>query len=218
MRRRAMALFDDKVRQQLKDILGTMKEDVRLLYFTQENECPVCRDTGLFVEEMGSLAGMLKVAVHDFVADRTVAAQYGIDKIPAIALLDAGGNDPGIRFFGLPGGYEINSFISAIMELSGKREPLPDDIAKRVKAVAKDVHIQVFVSLTCPLCPSAVATAHRLAMENRRIRADMIDANAFMPLAIRHHVTGVPKIIFNEKTELVGAHPMTVFLDTIEKL
>ncbi len=213
-----MALFDDKIRQQLKNILGTMKDDVRLLYFTQEIECRVCSDTRKFVEEMGSLGDKLKVAVHDFVADGTLAEKYGIDKIPAIVLLGAGGNDDGIRFFGLPGGYEINSFMGAIIELSGRREPLPDEILKRVKAVSKDVHIQVFVSLTCPLCPSAVATAHRLAMENERIRADMIDANAFMPLAIKHHVTGVPKIIFNDKLELAGAHPAAAFLDTIEKL
>ncbi len=213
-----MALFDDKVRQQLKIILDTMKDDVRLLYFTQENECQVCGDTRKFVEEMGSLGGKLKVTIHDFIADGSLASQYGIDMIPAIALLDAAGNDRGIRFFGLPGGYEINSFMGAIIELSGRRDPLPEEVAKRVQAVSKDVHIQVFVSLTCPLCPSAVANAHRLAMESDRIRADMIDANAFMPLAIKHQVTGVPKIIFNEKLDLVGAHPITAFLDTIEKL
>lgn len=213
-----MALFNDKVRKQLKDILDTMNDDVRLLYFTQEIECQVCSDTRKFVEEIGSLGGRLTFAIHDLVADGALAARYGIDKIPAIVLLDAGDNDRGIRFFGLPGGYEINSFIGAIIELSGAREPLPDEIARRVKAVSKDVHIQVFVSLTCPVCPAAVATAHRLAMESDRIRADMIDANAFMPLAIKHHVTGVPKIIFNEKLELVGAHPITAFLDTIEKL
>jgi glutaredoxin-like protein len=213
-----MALFDAKIQQQLKDVLNNMKDEVQIINFTQEIECPMCRETRQFVEEIGSLSDKLKVKVYNFVTDREMSVKYRIDKIPAIVLLDKDGNDHGIRFFGLPGGYEINSFLGSIIELSGKREPIPDDIMKRIKAVDRDVHIQVFVGLGCPHCPAAVSTAHRLAMENSRIKADMIDASNFVPLSQKYNVTGVPKIVINDKFELMGAHPVNTFLDVIDRM
>ena len=213
-----MALFDAKIQQQLKDVLNNMKDEVQIINFTQEIECPMCRETRQFVEEIGSLSDKLKVKVYNFVRDREMSVKYRIDKIPAIVLLDKEGNDHGIRFFGLPGGYEINSFLGSIIELSGKREPIPEDIMKRIKAVDRDVHIQVFVGLGCPHCPAAVSTAHRLAMENSRIKADMIDASNFVPLSQKYNVTGVPKIVINDKFELMGDHPVNTFLDVIDRM
>ena len=213
-----MALFDAKIQQQLKDVLSNMKDEVQIINFTQEIECPMCRETRQFVEEIGSLSDRLKVKVYNFVTDKEMSVKFKIDKIPAIVLLDKDGVDHGIRFFGLPGGYEINSFLGSIIELSGKREPIPDDVMNRIKAVDRDVHIQVFVGLGCPHCPAAVSTAHRLAMENSRIKADMIDAGNFVPLSQKYNVTGVPKIVINDKFELMGAHPVNTFLDVIDRL
>lgn len=213
-----MALFDPKIQQQLKDILKNMKDEVHILYFTQEIECPSCRETRMFVEEFATLSDKLKLKVYNFVTDKEMSVKYRIDKIPAIALLDKDDNDHGIRFFGLPGGYEINSFLGGLIELSGTREPIPGDVMKRIKAVDRDVHIQVFVGLGCPHCPAAVSAAHRLAMENSHIRADMIDANTFVPLSQKYNVTGVPKIVINDKFELMGAHPITTILDVIDRL
>lgn len=213
-----MALFDVKIQQQLKDILKNMKDEVHIINFTQEIECPMCRETRQFAEEIGSLSDKLKVKVYNFVTDKEMSEKYRIDKIPAIVLLDKDEEDHGVRFFGLPGGYEINSFLGAIIELSGVRETLPEDVMKRIASVDKDVHIQVFVGLGCPHCPAAVSAAHRLAMENSSIKADMVDASNFVPLAQKYNVSGVPKIVINDKFELMGAHPVSSFLDVIEKL
>ncbi len=213
-----MALFEAKIQEQLKNILGNMKDEVKIVYFTQEFECDLCHDTRSFVQEIASLNDKLSVKVYDLVLDKEKAQLYGVDKIPAIVLLDKDGKDYGIKFYGLPGGYEINSFLGTLLEVSGHKEALPDDILKRIKAVDKDVHIQVFVSLGCPHCPDAVSVAHRLALENPRIKADMVDSNNFVPMAQKYNVTGVPKIIFNDRYELVGAHPLNTFLDVIEKL
>lgn len=213
-----MALFEAKVQEQLKSILKNMKHEVKIAYFTQEIECPLCHDTRSFVQEIASLNDKLSVKVYDLILDKKKAQLYGVDKIPAIVLLDKDGKDHGIKFYGLPGGYEINSFLGTLLELSGHKEALPADILKRIKAVNKDVHIQVFVSLGCPHCPGAVTAGHRLALENPRIKADMVDTNNFVPMAQKYNVTSVPKIVFNDRFELVGAHPLNTFLDVIEKL
>ncbi|NLM77357.1 MAG: glutaredoxin [Ruminococcaceae bacterium] len=213
-----MSLFDSKIEEQLRSILGQMQKKVQLVFFSQEIECQSCHDAHQFVKEIAALNDKLSMEVLNLVVDKDKAAQYQVDKVPAIVVLDEAGVDTGIKFYGIPGGYEINSFLGAILSVSGQKEALPDDLAKRISAISKPVHIQVFVTPSCPYCPAAVVTAHRLALENKNIRADMVESNAFVYLTVRYQVSGVPKIVINEKHELTGAQPITAFLDIIEKL
>jgi protein-disulfide isomerase len=57
--------------------------------------------------------------------------------------------------------------------------------------------------------------AHKFAVENDLIKADVIDANEFPQLAIKYGVMGVPKIVVNEKIEFVGAVPEAMFLEHV---
>jgi len=213
-----MALFDDNIRKQLAQILDGLKDDVHIVFFTQEIECESCQDAHQFIEEICAINPKLKMTRYNLVTDAKKAAEYKVDMVPAVVMLDKDGNDTNIRFFGIPGGYEINSFLGALLEVSGERQELPEDILNRIQKIDKDIHIQVFVTLSCPHCPGAVITAHRLALENKRIRADMIEANTFVPLSIKYNVSGVPKIVINGEHELLGDQPITAFLDVIETI
>ena len=212
-----MSLFDDKVKKQLQEALKPMVNNVNLVMFTQTLECNTCRDTHLFLREISELSDKLTLTLWNFQTDKDKAEKYHVDKIPAIVVLDSDNKDHGIKFYGLPGGYEINSFISSILEMSGVREPLPDDLVKRIKGINKDIHIQVFISLTCPYCPNAVTVAHRLALENEHIRAEMVESSTFVPEAIKFNVSSVPKTVINGTQEFVGAQPLDKVLDFVEK-
>lgn len=63
-----------------------------------------------------------------------------------------------------------------------------------------------------------MSTAHRLALENSHIRADMVESSTFVPLAVKHEVQSVPKTVINDVHSVVGAQPMEVLLDVIEKI
>ncbi|HLC00898.1 MAG TPA: thioredoxin family protein, partial [Candidatus Bathyarchaeia archaeon] len=81
--------------------------------------------------------------------------------------------------------------------------------------VKSPVHIQVFVTLTCPHCPAAASIAHKLAIESDMIKADVIDSSEFAVLAQKYAVIGVPKIIINEKVEFVGAFNEDLFAEHV---
>jgi glutaredoxin-like protein len=178
----------------------------------------VCSYARTFLEEVVQLSDKLSLTVFDYERDADKAKYYHVDKIPAILLLDEKNNDVNMKFYGLPAGYEINSFIKSLLEVSGNKEEFSSGILQRIKNVDKDIHIQVFVSVTCPYCPQAVIIAHKLALENGRIRSDMVDATVFPYLSNKYAVQGVPKIIINEKYELIGAQPVESFLELIEKI
>jgi glutaredoxin-like protein len=211
-----MPLLDDEAKKQLEEILSKMKDEVELVMFTRETECETCADTRTFIEEFGRISDRIRVTVLDFASDRARADELGVDKVPAIAVLDKDGGDTGIKFYGIPAGYEINSLTHAVLAVSGEKEEIPDDLLDRIWKIDRDVHIEVFVGLTCPYCPGAVATSNMLALENENIRSDMIEGSTFPHLLLKHNIMGVPAIVIDDKTVLSGAQPIEKMLDAIE--
>ncbi len=49
--------------------------------------------------------------------------------------------------------------------------------------------------------------AHRFAIANPMIRADMVELSEFPHLAMLYNVQGVPQMVINEKHHVVGAQP-----------
>ena len=209
-----MSLIAEEHKEHIKSQLAeNLINPVRLIMFTQELECQYCVQTKQLVYELAALNDKIQAEVHDFVADAELAKQYGVDKVPAIVLL--GAKDYGIRFYGLPYGYEFQTLLSGLAIVSQGKTTLSEETKAKIKSITTPVHIQVFVTLTCPHCPAAASMAHMFALENDLIRADTIDANEFPQLAIKYGIMGVPKIVVNEKVEFVGAVPENMFLEQV---
>ena len=141
-----MGILKEKDRKKLTDVFKDIEEDVKILMFTQEMECPRCEMTRMMLEEISDLSGKLSLDVHDFVAEVELARKYGVDKIPATLL--SGDRDYGIRFYGVPAGYEFNVLIEDIMD-AGKRNPgLGKEVITELAKVDRPVHMQVLISPT----------------------------------------------------------------------
>jgi len=209
-----MSLISDEHREYIKNQLAeSLVNPVRMIMFTQEMECGFCVQTKQLVIELAALNDKVRTEVHDFVADAELAKQYGIDKVPAIVVL--GEKDYGIRFYGLPYGYEFQTLMSALSVVSKGKTELLEETKAKLRAITNPVHIQVLVTLTCPHCPAAASMAHMFAVENDMIRADVVDANEFPQLAVKYGVMGVPKVVVNDKVEFVGALPEKMFLEHV---
>lgn len=210
-----MPLFNDEVREQLRGFLTKMKSGAVITLTTQEFECGACADARAFAEEFSSLSGKITLKIRDLVRDKGLPL---VDKVPALSIMGPSGEDYGINFYGIPAGYEINSFVGALLDAAGAGEALPEELSVRIKAIDRDIHIQVIVSLSCPYCPAAVGAAHRMAFENPKIRADMVDGALFPHIVQRYNVTSVPKFVINETHFLDGAQPLEALIDFLEKM
>ena len=209
-----MGLIPKEQEQRLKeDFEENLKGEVRILVFTQEIECPFCRQSRELAEEVGALSNKIKVEVFDFVKHSEKSKEYQIDKVPAIAVL--GRKDYGIRFYGLTYGYEFRPFTESIINVSRGATNLSGETKKKLASIENPVHIQVFVSLTCPYCPLVTSLAHQFAMESDLVRADMVDVSEFPHLGQKYNIMGVPKTVINEKTEFVGAVPEELFVQQV---
>ncbi len=209
-----MSLLPDDKKELLKnDFKEKLVDPVKIIMFTQEIECRFCSDTRKLAQELATLSDKITAEVYDFMADGAKAKEYGIDKIPALAIV--GKKDYGVRIYGIPYGYELQTLIEAIINISRGKTDLSDKTKQILSDVKSPVHIQVFVTLTCPHCPAAAAVAHKLAIESDMVKADVIDSSEFPDLAMKYNVIGVPKIIINEKIEFVGAFNEDLFAEHV---
>jgi glutaredoxin-like protein len=190
-----------------------LEKPVKIVMFTQEVECQYCAQTRQLLSEISALSDKISLEVYDFVANAEKDRAYGIDKVPAIAIV--GEKDYGVRFYGLPYGYELQTLLEGIITVSRARTDLSEEIKMRLREIRTPIHIQVFVTLTCPYCPMVASLAHKFAIENDLIRADVIEVSEFPHLGFKYGVMGVPKTVINEKVEFVGALPEDLFLEHI---
>jgi alkyl hydroperoxide reductase subunit AhpF len=71
----------------------------------------------------------------------------GFERYPAIAVLPEG-EDAGLRYYGLPWGYELGSLIGAVLEAGRRESSLRPESLERLAALDHDLAIDVFVTPT----------------------------------------------------------------------
>jgi alkyl hydroperoxide reductase subunit AhpF len=156
-----VGLISPADQQQLRDAFAVMTRPVRLLLFTQALECETCVQTRQILDELPALSDKIAIEEVNFVLEKDKATQYGVDRVPAIAITyeetgPAAGDpaasgvsrDSRIRFLGAPAGYEFVSLVQAVL-LAGGREPtLSAESRARLAAVDKPVTMRVFTTPT----------------------------------------------------------------------
>lgn len=204
-----MGILKDEDRKYLKEQFDEkLKDPVKIVLFSQRLECEYCRPAEEILTELSQLSDKISLDIRNLQMESEDAKEFGVDKVPAIILLGEGERDSGIRFFGIPSGYEFSSLLADILDVSAGRSDLAPELVEKVAGISSSVDIKVFVTPTCPYCSQAVRTAHKIAMANPGyIKAQMIESTEFPLLANRYAVYGVPKTIINEKVQFEGAMP-----------
>ena len=210
-----MGIIPESRKSKLKNDLAKMLVNpVTLTVFTQEMECDYCKETRELIEELGSLSDKIKTKVLDLMKDKEKASEYQVDKVPAIVI--EGPKKSKVKFYGVPAGYEFNTLIKDIVQMSRGETELTAETKRRLSEIKKPVHLKVFVTPTCPYCPGMVSLAHQFAMENENITADMIEISEFPQLGVKYNVSGVPKTVINESGEVLGMQPEEEFVRQLE--
>jgi len=218
-----MAMIPDQDREFLKLRFDEeLQNPVTIIAFTKKAEglelpgleCEFCTETEQLVSELAELCDKITVEPHEYLPDDQLVRELGIDKLPALVLMSQSGR--GITYYGIPGGFQFASLVEDIVDLSRNATDLPQDVKERIRDVDRDVHIQVFVTPTCPYCPSAVRTAHQMAIENpEHIKADAIEASEFPHLVSRYDISAVPTVVINEKVQFEGVLPEKDFAERV---
>ena len=178
-----------------------------------EPECELCEETRALLEEVTSLSDRITLNVHDVRTESDLVRQMDVSRVPTLVLRGAARG--AVRYLGIPAGLEFGTLLQDLAAVSSGTTTLGDDSRTKLAALRKPVHVQVFVTPTCPYCPQVASLAHQTAVENAKVTADVIEISEFPDLAAQYHVRGVPKVVMNDTVELVGAQPEAAFVDAM---
>lgn len=208
-------VLKEEDQKQIQLRLQDMTGQVELKFFTQivAGTCQYCAETERLLKEVSDLSEKLELQILNFVTDKDQVESYGIDKIPATVI--EGEKDYGIRFFGIPAGYEFAIFLEIILLVSSGKSGINNTFQNQIQTVGKPVHIQVFVTPMCPYCTKAVLIAQQLAIESEWIRTSIVEVTEFPQLGQKYGVMGVPKVVINEEHSFEGALPENLFIEHV---
>jgi len=205
-----MPILDEKTKKIVLDEFQKLKEQVRLIFFTQEIECNFCAEAKSVISQVAELSDKIKLEIYNYQLDKPEVEKYKIEQIPALVIL-AGDHDFGFRFYGTPMGYEFTVLIQMIIIASQRDSGLQPKTRELLKKIDNDLELKIFVTPTCPYCPRAGVSAGRFAYENNLIKVSIIETAEFPHLVQKYNVMGVPKILVNEKIEFTGSLPEPAF-------
>lgn len=208
-------MLRDEDKKEIQKRLSEVEGLVKLIFFTQQlaGTCQYCAETEQLLKEVSELSDKLELEVLNFVTDKDRAEALGVDKIPATIIM--GKEDAGLRFYGIPTGYEFATLLDAILKVSAGDSGLSEKTKAELQKIKKSVHIQVFVTPTCPYCSGAALNAFQVAMESEHVTADVVEVTEYPQLAQKYGVMGVPKIVINETHSFEGAQPEQLFVEHV---
>ncbi len=209
------SLLSDAIKAQLKGIFAKMETDVTLVSIVDES-MPKSIELRDFLKDAAELGAKLHLELYKKGENAEMEAKINADKYPVVALLNGQKEYSGVKFHGVPGGHELNSFILAIYNLAGPGQALDTSILESMKAIDKKVNVKVMVSLACHYCPDVVAGAQRIAIENPNVEAEMVDISQFPEIKKEYKVMSVPAMIINDKDVVFGAKKINEIVDAIK--
>jgi glutaredoxin-like protein len=215
-------VLDEQIVKQIKQVFAGMEQPVQVLLFGSKENCDYCNETQQLLKEVTALDDRLELSIYDVADNQDIARQYNVTNAPGIVIAAkeaAGVKNLGIQFLGIPSGHEFSTLINDILIVSKRDSGLDAKTREFLKNLEQPLHLQVFVTPTCPHCPRAVLLAHQMAMENpAMIRAEGVEATEFPELANQFHVRGVPQTVINSGSGMVvGAVPEKHLLAEIQK-
>jgi alkyl hydroperoxide reductase subunit AhpF len=166
-----MTVIAENDRETVRELFAReLVADVELLFFTRSHaastepgaeQCETCDDTHELLDELVGLSDRVQLTTCDVAVDPQTSVRYNVTAVPTVLLRrvksdenraapggDAPGqpNGAGVRFVGLPGGYEFTTLIADIVDVSRGVSGLAAETLDAVRAIAAPTHIQVFVT------------------------------------------------------------------------
>ncbi len=208
-----MALLNDEIRNEVSKMLAEMTSPIKLVTFTKEQGCEYCDQLVQLLEEVASLSDKVTLQTYTLESAADVAQKYNVTAAPVIVF--EGAKDYGIRFHGIPAGYEFSTLLHGMLAVSRGESELDEQTLSYLNNLQKPVDLQVFVTTSCPYCPRAALLAMEMALASDKVNARVYEATEYNDLFMDYDVMGVPLTVVNDRERIEGAAPAPMVVDAI---
>ena len=192
-----------KIKQQLAPIFAKLEK--QLIIKCSLDHSKLAGEIKSFIEEFTTLSDKLSYQFEES------------NSSPAMRFYDENNNYLNISYHAVPGGHEFNSFVIAIYNAVGPKQPLDTQIINEIKQINKPTNIKVVVSLSCTMCPDVVMASQRIAIENNNVDAHVFDLAHFPELKEQYQIMSVPCMIINDQDVYFGKKDIQQVIEIIKK-
>ncbi|MGN6715141.1 alkyl hydroperoxide reductase subunit F [Anaerocolumna jejuensis] len=171
-----------EIKNQLAEYLNLLESDIEIKVSAGSDS--ISEDLVRFIEEVSSLSD--KITVENVLLPRTPSFQ-----------ICKKGEGKGVTFAGIPLGHEFNSFVLALLQVSGRPPRIEEKVQEKIKALKGDYQFETYISLSCHNCPEVVQALNAISVLNPGVTHTMIDGAAFQKEAEDRNVLAVPAVYLN---------------------
>lgn len=200
-------LFSDQMTEQLNTVFDKMENNLILNLYLDSTE--VSAELESFIAKLCELTDKISFEVQKDTQS---------DELPYVEIKTENGESKNLSFHGIPSGHEFTSFVLALYNASGRGQRIDSEIYEEITALDKPVKMQIFVSLSCTMCPDLVVACQKIASLNGNISADVYDIKYFPQLKKRFNVMSVPCLVINDDKVHFGKKNIGQVLDLIKQL
>lgn len=200
------SLFDGEMLAQLQGVFEKMEQPLKLCLYLDDTA--VSGELKAYVETLCSLTDKLTWKQEE-------REESHFEASPCVKILRQDDSDTGLAFHGAPGGHEFTSFVLGLYNASGPGQAIDPETLQQIQAISVPVKLQIFVSLSCTMCPDLVVAAQHLAALNPCVIAEVYDLNHFPGLRERYQVMSVPCLVINEEKVSFGKKNIGQILELI---
>jgi alkyl hydroperoxide reductase subunit AhpF len=143
-----VAIFRPEDGERVRELFSELERPVELLVAHGPEETPLAgaaRDIDFGAQTERVVRGLADLS--DLVSVRVEEEPDGFERYPAVSVQPEG-RDAGVRYYGLPWGYELGSLIGAVLEAGRPESSLRPESLERLAALDRELAIDVFVTPT----------------------------------------------------------------------
>lgn len=189
------SLFDREMLMQLHGVFEKMEQSLKLRLYLDDSA--VSMELKTYIEALCRLTDKL-----NWEQDQQTEGNF--QERPCVKIFRQDGSDTGLAFHGVPGGHEFTSFVLGLYNAAGPGQIIDSEVMQQIEAINEQIRLQIFVSLSCTMCPDLVAAAQRIGAANSHVTAEVYDLNHFPALRERYQVMSVPCLVINEEKVTFG--------------
>ncbi|MDW6017471.1 alkyl hydroperoxide reductase subunit F [Vibrio plantisponsor] len=196
-------MLDQAIKQQLKQYLSNLKEEVQLVVSLDESKA--ANDIQSLANEIAELSDLVTVTRDDAASSRR----------PVMAVTNPKKGTQ-LRFAGLPMGHEFTSLVLALLHSGGHPIKLEAETIEQIAKLNKKLDVEIFISLSCQNCPDVVQAFNMMSAINPDIRTTMIDGALFQDEVKSRDIMAVPSVFVNGELFGQGRMSLTEILNKID--
>lgn len=199
-----MSMLDSETRQALIKIFSGFPRAIQdYLIISDKGDCETCEEAVRLADEITAVSGG-KLRFRVVNKDSDEAMKLRPRYVPAF-IYDLPVHN--VRYYGLPAGQEFPPFIYVHEYIAKNKLRLPESVISEVKGINKSLHVKVFVTPECPVCPMVVDTLNQIGIVNPKILVEVIEAVELPWEADKYNVMYVPAIIVDDIVRHDGYAP-----------